>query len=128
MVEADGKVERFQANAALLSKSLSKWKNAPRPFGILALSDGHVPALWTACRRLELKPGRDVLIAGYDGYWADLMERGWEATPPSVSTDKRHSEMGVALANLLVERLNGRLPPDPRHLLIEPRIIEPAHE
>lgn len=123
MVEADGKLERFQANAALLSESLRKWKNAPRPFGILALSDGEVPTLWAACRRLKLQPGRDVLIAGYDGYWADLMERDWEGEGPSVSTDKRHREMGAALSDLLIKRLSGRLPPAPRHVLVEPQIV-----
>jgi DNA-binding LacI/PurR family transcriptional regulator len=124
IVEADGKVERFQANAALLADALRAFKDAPRPFGILALSDGEVPTLWAACRRLELEPGRDVLVAGYDGYWADLMERGWEATPPSLSVDKRHPEMGAAMAHLLKERLAGRLPSEPRHILIEPRIVD----
>jgi DNA-binding LacI/PurR family transcriptional regulator len=123
IVEAAGEIRRFQSNAALLAEALHPWKDGPRPFGLLALSDGEVPAWWAACRRLDLHPGRDVLIAGYDGYWADLMERGWEGEPPSVSTDKCHPEMGAALADLLVQRLDGRLPPGSRHVLVEPRIV-----
>ena len=124
--EAAGKIERFRMNAEHWAKALGAWKQAAKPIGILALSDGDVPALWSACRILNLQPGRDILISGYDGYWADLMERSWEKEPPSVSTDKRHPEMAAALADILIKRVEKveSLISKPIHLRIEPKILE----
>ena len=121
--DANGEAVRYQAEVVLLTEALRSHVAGPLPLGILALSDGEVPRLWGAVRRLGLTPGRDVLVAGYDGYWADLVERVWEPTPPSVTVDKRHSEIADALAATADRRLREPAAAPVRRL-VEPMLIE----
>lgn len=117
-----GERSRFDAEAELMAEALEPHLSGPLPLGILALSDGDVPRIWAAVRRLALQPGRDILLAGYDGYWADLLERQWEATPPSVTVDKRHAELGEQLARTLDWRLRDRTGAPPRHVRVAPAL------
>ena len=117
-----GQRGRFDAEAELMAEAIRKHLAGPLPLGILALSDGDVPRLWTAVRHLGLRPGHDILVAGYDGYWADLLERQWEPTPPSVSVDKRHAELGEQLAKTLDWRLRDSSGALPRQVLVTPTL------
>ncbi len=117
-----GERGRFDAAADLMAKAIKPHIAGPLPLGILALSDGDVPRTWAAVRRLGLQPGRDVLLAGYDGYWEDLLERRWEPTPPSLTVDKRHAEMSAQLARTLDWRLRDRDGAPPRQVLIAPEL------
>lgn len=121
--DANGEAVRFQAEVVLLAEALRPHAAGALPLGILAMSDGEVPRLWGAVRRLGLTPGRDVLVAGYDGYWADLIEIKWEPTPPSVTVDKRHDEIADALAAAVDRRLREPGAPPVRRL-VEPTLIE----
>lgn len=117
-----GERRRFDTEAGLMAEALEKHLAGPLPLGILALSDGDIPRLWTAVRQLGLRPGRDILVAGYDGYWADLLERQWEPTPPSVTVDKRNVEMGEQLAKTLDWRLRDSSGARPRQVLVTPTL------
>lgn len=87
---------------------------------IIAVSDGKVPHTTTACRVLGKVPGRDVVIAGYDDYWAEIPERALEKEPPLFSVDKRNSVIGAELVRLLNDRVAGHLPAEAQKRLVKP--------
>jgi DNA-binding LacI/PurR family transcriptional regulator/biotin operon repressor len=96
----------------------------PGPLGIVCTTDGHVPVAASACRLLGREPGRDILIAGYDHYWAEGGQRCFEPYRPAVTIDKRNDRAGAALAGLLEDRLAGRLGPAPVRHLVTPELVE----
>lgn len=91
--------------------------------GLLAISDTQVFAAAAACRMLGKEPNRDVIIAGYDNYWPGSPERQWETCIPRATVDKQNVVLGRELVKLLTQRLNGELPDEPVHRLIEPELI-----
>lgn len=91
---------------------------------LLLTSDGNVPYAAAACRLLRKEPNRDVLLAGYDHYWADVPERQYEATPPTITIDKQNMQMGEELVALLKQRVAGELPEEPQLRLVSPRLID----
>ena len=68
-------------------------------------------------------PNHDVLLAGYDHYWADVPERQYEATPPVATIDKLNARMGEQLVALLRQRVAGELPDAPQCRLVPPQLI-----
>lgn len=123
----------YQSDWAIRHAAISAWlAERLRPLcigggriGILGLSDGEVPALWTACRQLGLEPGRDVLVSGYDGWWQVLdAERRLEPLPPSVSTDPRQADLAPLVMRTLIERIALGAAPAPRQVTLAPRLIE----
>lgn len=91
---------------------------------VMCASDGQVPHVAAALRKLGLKPQDDVLITGYDNFWEDLAERRFEATPPWVTADKQNMEIGRRLVRLLMSPRPGDAPP--RVEKIAPRLREIA--
>ncbi len=85
---------------------------------LLMHTDGDVPWLITALRKLGKDIHRDVSVAGYDHYWHPDAGEG-----PCATIDKRNSEVGAALADMVLERLAGLSSPEPRQRLITPRLI-----
>lgn len=73
---------------------------AEHPDALLAVSDGYIPGLAAAVRRCGRDPQDEIILAGYDHYWPDVPERHFEDTPPAVSIDKQHAQIGAALADL----------------------------
>lgn len=95
---------------------------AEPPDALLALSDRPALALIAACRlfrNLERPP----LITGYDHYYRDLPEHRWVGAGPAATIDKRNGELGRELVRLLARRLTGALPPEPQHVVLEPRLV-----
>ena len=91
---------------------------------LLLESDGLAFPVAAACRLLGRKPGSDLLLAGYDNYAIDLeWERQQEPVGPSVTMDKRNSEMGREMVRLLLDRCQGRLPVGPQVRLVAPKLI-----
>lgn len=96
---------------------------AEPPNAVLALTDGHVPAICAALRRCGREPGVDVQVVGYDAYWHDVPQRARCPVPPAASVDKDNAALGAAMAALLEERIAGRLPEAPQLRMIAPRLI-----
>ncbi len=84
------------------------------PDAIMALTDGHVPAVIAACRLLGKRVPEDVAIVGFDNYWADVPERRFEATSPWASVDKHNHDIGQAMVELLLSRLTEQTPTPPQ--------------
>ncbi len=94
-----------------------------KPDAIMAVTDADARLINAALRLLGKTPGEDVMVTGYDNTWADDPERFFEATPPAATVDKNNHLIGEALAQLLLDRVNGRLPEQPQRRLIEPRML-----
>lgn len=93
------------------------------PDAILCPSDGQVPILAAACRKLHRAPGRDLDIVGYDNYLQDLVEHRLDPYEPPATVDKRNEEIGATMVELLQERLAGSLPDTPQLRIVEPKLI-----
>lgn len=96
------------------------------PDAMMTLTDGHVAVLAAACRLFHRVPNQDVVIAGYDNYWASCWERQFEAAAPAVTVDKHNHETGQRMVQLLLDRLAGRLPDEPQCATMEPELVVPG--
>lgn len=90
---------------------------------LLVATDGHLYPAWAACRSLGVKPGADILLAGYDNYWEECWEHQFEQIAPSATVDKRNTEAGRMLVRLLLDRTSGLLAPEPQEKIIESELI-----
>lgn len=97
-----------------------------RPDAIMLASDRAVPYATAALRRLGLRPGADVLLAGYDNYWDLCEERAFEPSPPVLTVDKCNERAGAEMVRLLLDRVAGRLPPGPQTRVVPQVVVEPA--
>ena len=91
---------------------------------IMASTDADVFGLAAACRVFGLVPNRDVWISGYDNYWAEWPAREFEPIAPVVTVDKNNLALGAAMVELVLERIEGQLPPQPQRRVVAPRLVE----
>lgn len=87
---------------------------------IMNISDGTVAASIAALKLLSKAPNRDVSVVGYDDYWDQSSERNFEPTPPLATVNKRNVEIGRELVKMLLDRRDGRLPPESQRKLVAP--------
>ncbi|MEM1013544.1 MAG: GntR family transcriptional regulator [Planctomycetota bacterium] len=116
--------ENFEIISRLLMSYLfDAFKADPKIDAILATTDRIAYEVAAACRMLGREPGRDILIAGYDNSWPQAPERSEGVPPPVVTIDKHHGDIGRGLIDLLMDRLNGRLPAEPQERVVEPELV-----
>lgn len=121
-------MRKFELAKPLYTGYLLPFLNGETPVdGLLAPSDGDVPALSAAVREFNLIPQHDIKIVGYDNYWEDSWERKFEPTPPLATVDRRNPEVGRQLAEMLMQRIQDTLPKSPQHRVVEPEIVEFAN-
>jgi len=114
----------FELEARLLMSYLyDAFKADPSIDTIVASSDRAAYGVAAACRMLGKEPGRDVLIAGYDNSWAAAPERAMGSCPPALTIDKHHDQIGRSLVELLIDRMEGRLPSEPQTRIVEPTLV-----
>jgi len=102
---------------------LAEWLTRADPVdAILAHTDSDAFCIAAACRLMGKEPGRDVLIAGYDGYWRQSPERQLEPSVPVATVDKDNDKVGRELVRLLLARAGGQLPPEPQHVRVEAKL------
>jgi DNA-binding LacI/PurR family transcriptional regulator len=101
-------------------------RGVSRPDALLLSSDRDVPYAAAALRRLGLRPGADVLLAGYDNYWDCCEERAFEPLPPVLTVDKRNEQAGSEMVRLLLDRVAGRLADEPQTRVLPQKVVEPA--
>jgi DNA-binding LacI/PurR family transcriptional regulator len=90
---------------------------------IMASNDWDASLILAACRLLGLEPNKQVAVVGYDDWW-NTEEREWEPAVPLATVDKRNADIGREAVRMLLERVNGKLPPEPQIWKIEPRLVE----
>jgi DNA-binding LacI/PurR family transcriptional regulator/DNA-binding transcriptional ArsR family regulator len=98
----------------------------PKVDGILCCTDPDVMVLAHALREHRREAQRDVDLVGYDNYAADHFMAGFEKTRPAATVDKDNLARGAAMADLLMQRLRGHLPPGPQHQRLAPRLLTPG--
>lgn len=119
-----GKAEQFKDVVRHVAGYLIEFLNGPTPAdALLVASDGEIPAVAAACRLFGKIPGQDVLIGGYDNYWADVPERAFESAAPCATVEKQNNELGAEMVRLLMARVKGELPAAPQRRVVEPRLI-----
>ncbi len=90
--------------------------------GLLLDTDLQAFYVAAALRMFGLEPGQDVLLAGYDNYWATSPLRRFEPVGPSLTVDKHEKQMGQAMVRVLLDRLEG-MGNGPRRTLVAPELI-----
>ena len=91
--------------------------------GLLATTDRETFTLAAICRLYGKDPNRDVLIAGYDNYFADCEEQAIAPFVPVATMDKNNRALGAAMTQLLLDRTSGILDDAPQTRVVEPRIV-----
>jgi DNA-binding LacI/PurR family transcriptional regulator len=116
--------EHFEVDAHTKAGYLSAHLTGAAPVdALLAVSDGLVPKLATACRILGKDPERDVTIVGYDNYWREAPERAHDPTAPRATVDKDNRRIGHALVDVLFERISGKLGRAAHRRVVRPRLV-----
>ncbi len=110
----------FELKYRLLAGYLAPLFSSSKVDAIIALSDGQVAPLSAACRALGKAPNKDIVIAGYDDFWSETLERTMDNEAPMFSIDKRNGVIGAELVRLLEERVSGQLPPAAQKRLVKP--------
>ena len=81
---------------------------------LLCLNDSWVPHVAAAIRGLGLEPNRDIILAGYDNGSIENLPIPFTYERPAVTIDKHNERCAEDLAELIVARIDGTLPPEPQ--------------
>lgn len=94
------------------------------PDAVMVVTDWDVPLVSSAIRLFGKTPGRDVAIVGYDNKSSSCHWNVFAPDLPAFTVDKRNTETGRRMVEILRQRLAGQLPPEPAVQLVAPQIIE----
>ena len=116
--------EEFNHNVRLLAGYLSEYVIGPHPVDALMFAtDAHAIHAAAALRLLGKEPNRDMPIVGYDNTCMVCPEGSWERARPVATVDKRNDDIARNLVELLLERINGKLPQEPQCRAVEPEMV-----
>ncbi len=116
--------ERFRVQVDYMKGCLHQALTGDNAIDALMLSsDFRLGAVASACRALGREPNSDLPIAGYDNTWIDTEDREFDDTAPVATVDKMNFEIGSAMARLLIDRVEGDLPEEPQHRMVQPRLV-----
>jgi DNA-binding LacI/PurR family transcriptional regulator len=90
---------------------------------LMVATDGQAYEVAAACRLLGKIPNREVRIVGYDNNYREVVQRQWESAGPAATIDVCHEALAHELARLLLERVAGKLGPEPQCRLVAPRLV-----
>ncbi len=119
-----GNFEMF--SRLFLSYLYETFEQQPDIDAIVTLTDRHAYEVGHACEMLGRKPGRDVMIFGYDNAWAEAPEREYMDNPVAATVDKHYPRIGTEMVKLLMQRLDGALPNEPQRRVVEPSLVMPG--
>lgn len=106
--------DRFRAFAALAFEKLSWLQSNGGADALLCVNDGWARCAIQALNKLGLDPGRDILVAGYDNSDDTSVFAQFESRRPVVTIDKHNEKTAEEMAELLLARIEGRLPAGPQ--------------
>ena len=124
----DGEVlseeEVFRQDAKLSVGHLLEHLTGPQKAdALMVATDRNLFVVAAMCRMLGIDPNSDVLVTGYDNYFADCEERLIEPFTPLATVDKHNLEIGASLSRLLMQRIGGELPGEPQVHFVAPTVI-----
>lgn len=116
--------EMTRRNAARYTEILRPYLSGETPVdAIMGISDGCLVDIARACEALGKAPNRDVLLVGYDNYWNEAWLPAERRFTPAATVDKNNLATGRALADLLLARAAGTLPPEPHTVSVKPELV-----
>ncbi|MEM7806910.1 MAG: GntR family transcriptional regulator [Planctomycetota bacterium] len=92
---------------------------------LMVATDRHALEAADAVTRLGLTPGQDIAIVGYDNDYASLLPSYPRSVAPSATIDKNNDRIGQELVRLLLDRLSGKLAPEPQVREVAPSLVLP---
>ncbi len=92
---------------------------------ILSMTDHEAFTLAAVCRLFGKQPNHDVLIAGYDNFYADCEEQHIAPFAPFATIDKNNRAIGASMMQMLLDRVEGKLDEAPQVRVIEPKLVIP---
>lgn len=92
---------------------------------LMCVNDVHAAEAAEAVRRLGKQPGQDVAIVGYDNTWQRDTRNPERTDAPAATIDKHNDRVGLALADLLHDRIQGQLPQAPQQRAADFTLIVP---
>ncbi len=140
-LSSEGEISGFQSQAEVLAEDRRIFESQVRSLAghfveamsgenpveaMLATTDRNTFTLAAICRLFGKDPDRDVSIAGYDNYFAECEEQAIAPFIPFATIDKNNRALGATLAQLLFERIEGRLEASPQTRCVAPKLIVPA--
>ncbi len=124
-VSAEQTAENFRLNAALaLSALVALRRDGATPDALLCLNDDWAKPALAAIHDLGLAPNRDILVAGYDNMARGAGFDAFCPLRPDVTVDKHNERSAEDIAELLLARIAGTLPPEPQARIHVHEIVE----
>ncbi len=124
-VSAEQTAENFRLNAALaLSALVALRRDGATPDALLCLNDDWAKPALAAIHDLGLAPNRDILVAGYDNMARGAGFDAFCPLRPDVTVDKHNERSAEDIAELLLARMAGTLPPEPQARIHVHEIVE----
>ncbi len=109
------------ATSALLAL---KRRDGCLPDALLCREDFTAKAALSAIRDLGLVPNRDILVAGYDNMARAPDPADSFPLRPAVTVDKHNERSAEDIAELLLSRIGGTLPPEPQARIHKHEVVE----
>ena len=124
-VSAEQTAENFRLNAALaLSALVPLRRDGADPDALLCLNDDWAKPALAAIRDLGLALNRDILVAGYDNMARGAGFDAFCPLRPAVTVDKHNERSAEDIAELLLARMAGTLPPEPQTRIHAHEVVE----
>jgi len=95
----------------------------PLPDVLIAMNDVSMMLIARALRILDRTPGREISVVGYDNFWPHSKDRRFEPYVPLATVDKQNELIGRQTAELLLARMEKKLPPQRQRILVKPRLV-----
>lgn len=126
--EMDWGTNRFEGAVRVIAGYLAEAMTGDTAVdGIMTMTDRTVYGVSAACRLFGRRPGKDVRLVGYDNYYQDCQSFFAAVAPQSVgpqaTMDKQNDLMGRELVKLLMDRIEGKLPPEPQCRMVAPKFV-----
>lgn len=95
----------------------------PAPQVLIAMNDVSMLLVARALRILGRTPGREIAVVGYDNFWPQSKDRRLEPYVPLATVDKRNDLIGRRTAELMMMRLEKKLPSEAQRIFVEPELV-----
>ena len=117
--------ETFRLFSALaISTLLASKREKAQPDALLCLNDDWAKPVLAAIHDLGLDPDRDIIVAGYDNMPHGTGFDAFSRERPVVTVDKHNERTSRDMVELLLARMEGKLPPGPQARIHAHEVVE----